>query len=150
MKLGTNPARVGLGRVGPIVIVRLAHFNYSCNCPQKLSLAMGVNKILLQTNLFLACWVFDRVERGIPVGSVPNLFEIGECSIACKNHGSCDYFVWYPRTVVSSYFYNDCMLGKRVGGEMVTEVGKITGYPGLAPGDCPTMTGTWLLWAECD
>ena len=90
----------------------------------------------------LACWVSDRVEQGIEVGSVANLMVIGQCSIACKNNPDCDYFVWFPRILPDSYFYNDCLLGKRVRGEMVTELGKITGYPGLEPGDCPTLTGT--------
>ena len=83
----------------------------------------------------------DRVEQGIQLASVPGLKVIGQCSIACKDYAGCDFFVFSPRPTPLSYFYNDCMLGKRVNGDMVTEVGKVTGYPGLEPGDCPALTG---------
>ena len=34
---------------------------------------------------------------------------------------------------------------------MVTEVGKVTGYPGLEPGDCPALTGVSAPtgWVGC-
>ena len=37
------------------------------------------------------------------------------------------------------------MLGKRVRGEMVNQIGKVTGYPGLEAADCPTLTGKQLI-----
>ena len=92
----------------------------------------------------LACWVSDRVEQGIPLDSVPGLAVIGQCSMACKDYAGCDYFVFSPRARTTSFSYNDCMLGKRVKGEMVNQIGKVTGYPGLEPEDCPTLTGKCL------
>ena len=81
------------------------------------------------------------MEQGKLLASVPNLKVIGQCSMACKNHPGCDYFLFSLRLLSSSFLYNDCVLGERVHGEMVDQVGRITGYPGLEPGDCPTMTG---------
>ena len=49
LHLGTIPGRVGWGRVGsgrlgPIVIIRLSQFNCNCNCLLELSLAMTKKK----------------------------------------------------------------------------------------------------------
>ena len=90
----------------------------------------------------------DRVEQGIPLTSVPGLAVIGQCSMACKAYAGCDYFVFSPRPTPTSFSYNDCMLGKRVRGEMVNQIGKVTGYPGLEAADCPTLTGKQLIEIE--
>ena len=81
----------------------------------------------------------DRVEKGIPLTSVPSLAVIGQCSVACANHPGCDYFVFSPRLLPTSHEYNDCLLAKRVRGKIVDQFGSVTGYPGLGPDDCPTL-----------
>ena len=90
--------------------------------------------------------MMDRVEQGIPLTSVPGLAVIGQCSIACADHPDCDYFVFTPRILPTSCNYNDCLLAKRVRGEMVYEVGKVTGYPGLGADDCPSVASKHSLY----
>ena len=85
------------------------------------------------------CWMNDKVEEGIRLTSVPGLVVIGQCSNACAQHTGCDFFVFSPRILPSSYAYNDCALFKKGRGDMSSQVGKITGYPGLEDSDCPVI-----------
>ena len=97
--------------------------------------------LFLQYISFADCWMSDRIEKGIPLVSVPHLKLVGECSAACKNNPECDFFIYSPRMTEISFNYNDCLLSKRVNGEYENAVGKVTGYPGLEVGDCPALTG---------
>ena len=88
----------------------------------------------------------DRIEQGMPLASVPGLSVIGQCSKACADHTRCDFFVFSPRVLPTSYNYHDCLLVKRAKGDMVNEVGKTTGFPGIGDGDCPNIASKKTLF----
>ena len=83
--------------------------------------------------------MINKVEEGIRLISLPGLAVIGQCSNACAQHTGCDFFVFSPRILPTSYTYNDCALFKKGRGDKSSQVGKITGYPGLEDSDCPVI-----------